>query len=431
MSGHGPGVPDTIRRLVPIAHRRARRPARRAPAPARLATLRDRVNTEATRGGRRADDSFIHLLSTAPTGPPPATIVRDHGLSTGCPHLRAHRGGVLGGSDPGVVPRASPGPVGALARRGPSVRDRHGRETASAPPAGPVSPGLSVGPARTCVRRTCSRRARVRGEGGDRRGGTGRSGDVRTGSGPTEGCAHRVRPAAPQDLTAEQSVLGGDAAAARTPSPTSSRCCGPTTSTARPPDGLRLRSSTSTAAASPPTPSPSPPSSQRRGELLRIGGAPYLHTLIATVPTAANAAYYAEIVAEKAILRRLVEAGTRIVQLGYHGSEGADVDDVVDRAQAAIYEVTDRRTTEDYVALEELLQPTMDEIDAIASRGGVSARRAHRLHRPRRRHQRPARGPDDRRRGPSRVGQVHAGTGLRALLLASSTASPARSSPWR
>ena len=48
---------------------------------------------------------------------------------------------------------------------------------------------------------------------------------------------------------------------------------------------------------------------ERRGELLRVGGAPYLHTLIATVPTAANAGYYAEIVAEKAVLRRLVEAG--------------------------------------------------------------------------------------------------------------------------
>ena len=111
---------------------------------------------------------------------------------------------------------------------------------------------------------------------------------------------------------------------------------------------------------------------QRRGDLIRLGGAPYLHTLIATVPTAANAAYYAEIVAEKATLRRLVEAGTRIVQLGYHGAEGGDVNDAVDRAQAAIYEVTERSTSEDYVALEELLQPTMDEIDAIASRGGVS-----------------------------------------------------------
>jgi replicative DNA helicase len=111
---------------------------------------------------------------------------------------------------------------------------------------------------------------------------------------------------------------------------------------------------------------------ERRGELRRIGGAPYLHTLIATVPTAANAGYYAEIVAEKAVLRRLVEAGTRIVQLGYAGQDGSDVNEIVDRAQSAIYEVTERRTTEDYVALEELLQPTMDEIDAIASRGGSS-----------------------------------------------------------
>ncbi|MDL5154889.1 replicative DNA helicase [Actinomycetospora termitidis] len=111
---------------------------------------------------------------------------------------------------------------------------------------------------------------------------------------------------------------------------------------------------------------------ERRGELLRVGGAPYLHTLIASVPTAANASYYAEIVADRAVLRRLVEAGTRIVQLGYHGGDGADTDDIVDRAQAAVYEVTDRRVTEDYVALEDVLQPTMDEIDAIASRGGVS-----------------------------------------------------------
>ncbi len=110
----------------------------------------------------------------------------------------------------------------------------------------------------------------------------------------------------------------------------------------------------------------------RRGLLRRIGGAPYLHTLISTVPTAANAGYYATIVAEKALLRRLVDAGTRVVQYGYAGAEGADVAEVVDRAQAEIYDVTDGRTSEDFVALEDLLQPTMDEIDAIASQGGIS-----------------------------------------------------------
>jgi replicative DNA helicase len=57
----------------------------------------------------------------------------------------------------------------------------------------------------------------------------------------------------------------------------------------------------------------------KRGELVRVGGGAYLHTLIASVPTAANAGYYARIVRERAILRRLVEVGTRIVQLGYAG----------------------------------------------------------------------------------------------------------------
>jgi replicative DNA helicase len=110
----------------------------------------------------------------------------------------------------------------------------------------------------------------------------------------------------------------------------------------------------------------------RRGLLRRIGGAPYLHTLISTVPTAANAGYYASIVAEKALLRRLVEAGTRVVQYGYAGAEGADVTEIVDRAQAEIYDVTEGRTSEDFVPLEDLLQPTMDEIDAIASNGGLA-----------------------------------------------------------
>ncbi|WP_197506642.1 replicative DNA helicase [Mycobacterium sp. E136] len=110
----------------------------------------------------------------------------------------------------------------------------------------------------------------------------------------------------------------------------------------------------------------------RRGLLRRIGGAPYLHTLISTVPTAANAGFYAGIVAEKALLRRLVEAGTRVVQYGYAGAEGADVNEIVDRAQSEIYDVTERRTAEDFVPLEELLQPTMDEIDAIASQGGIA-----------------------------------------------------------
>ncbi|HEU4513058.1 MAG TPA: replicative DNA helicase [Nocardioidaceae bacterium] len=107
---------------------------------------------------------------------------------------------------------------------------------------------------------------------------------------------------------------------------------------------------------------------QRRGELGRIGGAPYLHTLSASVPIAANASYYAEIVREKAVLRRLVGAGTRIAQWGYSG-EG-EVDDLVDRAQAEVYAVTDKRTAEDYAPLSEIMEATLDEIEAISNRDG-------------------------------------------------------------
>src|SRR4051812_31376571 len=109
----------------------------------------------------------------------------------------------------------------------------------------------------------------------------------------------------------------------------------------------------------------------KANELARVGGAPYLHTLISSVPTAANAGYYARIVAERAILRRLVTAGTRIVQLGYGDADGGEVDDIVDRAQAEVYEVTERRTSDDYQPLDKILPATLDELEAISNRGGT------------------------------------------------------------
>ncbi len=105
---------------------------------------------------------------------------------------------------------------------------------------------------------------------------------------------------------------------------------------------------------------------QRRGELAKIGGAPYLHTLAANVPIASNAEYYAQIVREKAILRRLVDAGTKIAQYGYAG-EG-QVDDIVDRAQAEVYQITDRRAKEDYAPLSDIMDKVLDEIEAIENR---------------------------------------------------------------
>ena len=106
----------------------------------------------------------------------------------------------------------------------------------------------------------------------------------------------------------------------------------------------------------------------RSGEISRIGGATYLHTLANLVPTSANAGYYARIVREQAILRRLAEAGTRITNWAFNGA--GDVDDLVDRAQAEVYDVTDRRTSEDYAPLSEIMGDTLNEIEAISNRNG-------------------------------------------------------------
>lgn len=106
----------------------------------------------------------------------------------------------------------------------------------------------------------------------------------------------------------------------------------------------------------------------RTGQLQRVGGAPYLHDLLASVSIAANAGYYAEIVRDKAVLRRLVEASVRIAQLGYQGQ--GEVADIVDEAQAAVYAVADGKTTEDYTPLGDMMEATLDEIEAINAHGG-------------------------------------------------------------
>jgi replicative DNA helicase len=107
----------------------------------------------------------------------------------------------------------------------------------------------------------------------------------------------------------------------------------------------------------------------KRGDLVRVGGQAYLHQLISSVPTAANAGYYAQIVAERAVLRRLVDAGTKIVQMGY-SQNGGDVVDIVNAAQAEIYAVADKRGGDDYAVLGDVLEATVDEIEAASGKSG-------------------------------------------------------------
>ena len=108
----------------------------------------------------------------------------------------------------------------------------------------------------------------------------------------------------------------------------------------------------------------------KTGDITRVGGASYLHTLVQTVPTAANAEYYAEIVHDKAVRRRLVEAGSKIQAMAWSG-EG-EVSEVSDAAQAEIHAATEIATAADPKRPGEgSMASTIDELQAIQNRSGL------------------------------------------------------------
>jgi replicative DNA helicase len=106
----------------------------------------------------------------------------------------------------------------------------------------------------------------------------------------------------------------------------------------------------------------------RRGDLDRSGGMEYLAALIDVVPTAANIDYHAKIVRDKAVLRRLVEASTGIIQDIYegHGTAG----EVLDNAEHRIFQVAQFRRAEEFIRIKELIWPTMERIEQLQSGAG-------------------------------------------------------------
>ena len=104
------------------------------------------------------------------------------------------------------------------------------------------------------------------------------------------------------------------------------------------------------------------------GELERIGGMSELARLANFVPTAANVEYYSKIVAEKAVVRRLIGAATEIASSAYRGSD--DLDDLLDKAEQEIFQVAQRRTRQGYVALKDVLVETLERLEHLASHGG-------------------------------------------------------------
>jgi replicative DNA helicase len=100
----------------------------------------------------------------------------------------------------------------------------------------------------------------------------------------------------------------------------------------------------------------------RKGEVEGVGGLDYLGYLLDFVPTAANFDYHAKIVRDKALLRRLIEVGTQIVQDAYDGKRLAS--EVLDTAERKIFQVAEARTADGFERLKKLLWPTMERIES-------------------------------------------------------------------
>ncbi len=96
------------------------------------------------------------------------------------------------------------------------------------------------------------------------------------------------------------------------------------------------------------------------GALDQVGGKPYIHTLINTVPTAANAKYYAGIVERAAVLRSLIRAATEIATLGYEAPE--DIARVLDRSESLMFSVSQKRISEKFIPIKTILEESFEQI---------------------------------------------------------------------
>ena len=102
---------------------------------------------------------------------------------------------------------------------------------------------------------------------------------------------------------------------------------------------------------------------KNRDKLEAVGGLAYLTALFDTVPTAANIEFYAKIVEEKAILRRLIEAALEIV--GMARGEIEDINETIDQAERAVFNVSQQRTAQYFARLSTLLYSVYDKAEEL------------------------------------------------------------------
>ena len=103
-----------------------------------------------------------------------------------------------------------------------------------------------------------------------------------------------------------------------------------------------------------------------RGDLAGIGGATFLAELADKVPTAANTAFYARIVRQKAVLRSLIQTATEIATMGYEST--ADVDEFLDQAEHRIFEISERKVRPTFFRIRDIMVDSMKAIEQLYER---------------------------------------------------------------
>jgi replicative DNA helicase len=102
---------------------------------------------------------------------------------------------------------------------------------------------------------------------------------------------------------------------------------------------------------------------KKRDALEEVGGIEYLNSLVNSVPTAANIAYYAKIIKEKSILRKLINRATEIINLGY--GDAGDVDEFLDRAERLIFEISEDRVRPSFFPIKDIIKASFKTIENL------------------------------------------------------------------
>jgi replicative DNA helicase len=108
---------------------------------------------------------------------------------------------------------------------------------------------------------------------------------------------------------------------------------------------------------------------ETKKELKQIGGATYLANLVNMVPSSAHISHYADIIAQKAILRRLIEASSEISALAY--GEKNDIDGVLDRSEQIFFQVSQKNTRQNFVPIREILSESFERMDELHNDKGA------------------------------------------------------------